>query len=93
VSSTLGGVGLASAGSTRWGGSIGTGFEYGFSPGWSVGVEYDHLMMNAQDFAVPIAAPVIGGSIGRVTQNVDIATVRVNYRFNWGGGGSLFPSY
>jgi len=36
---------------------------------------------------------VIGGSIGRVTQNVDIATVRVNYRFNWGGGGSLFPSY
>jgi outer membrane immunogenic protein len=86
VSSTLGGLGLASAGSTRWGGSIGTGFEYGFSPGWSVGVEYDHLMMDAQDFVVPVAVPVVGGSVARVNQDVDMVTVRVNYRFNWGGG-------
>jgi len=94
VSSTLGGIGLASGSSTQWGGSVGTGFEYGFSPGWSVGVEYDHLMMDARDFLVlPVTTPLVGGSIARVTQGVDIATVRVNYRFNWGGGGSLFPSY
>jgi outer membrane immunogenic protein len=93
LSSTFGGIGLASASSTRWGGTVGTGFEYGFSPGWSVGVEYDHLMMDAQDFLVSGAVPVVGGSVARVTQGVDIATVRVNYRFNWGGGGSLFPSY
>jgi outer membrane immunogenic protein len=95
VSSTIGGLGIASAGSTRWGGSVGTGFEYGFSPGWSVGVEYDRLMMDAQNFVVPVAAPLVGGSLARVTQGVDIATVRVNYRFNWGGGGggSLFPNY
>jgi outer membrane immunogenic protein len=65
---------------------VGTGFEYGFSPNWSVGFEYDHLMMNSQDFIVPVAVPVVGGSLAHVTQGVDIATVRVNYRFNWGGG-------
>jgi outer membrane immunogenic protein len=92
VSSTIGGLGLASAGSTRWGGSVGTGFEYGFTPNWSVGFEYDHLMMGAQDFALPIATPLPGGSLAHVTQGVDIATVRVNYRFNWGGG-SLVPNY
>jgi outer membrane immunogenic protein len=84
VSSTIGGLGLASAGSTRWGGSVGTGFEYGFTPNWSVGVEYDHLMMGAQDFVLPVATPLLGGSLAHVTQGVDIATVRVNYRFDWG---------
>jgi outer membrane immunogenic protein len=95
VSSTLGGIGLASAGSTHWGGSIGTGFEYGFTPNWSLGFEYDHLMMSAQDFVLPVATPVLGGALAHVNQRVDIATVRVNYRFNWagGGGGSLFPNY
>ena len=39
------GVGLASAGHTRWGGALGVGWEYGFAPNWSVGVEYDHLWM------------------------------------------------
>src|SRR6266571_7345620 len=34
--------------STRWGGTIGAGLEYGFAPNWSVGVEYDHLFMQDQ---------------------------------------------
>ena len=42
---TLTGIELASASSTRWGGTVGVGFEYGFAPNWSVGVEYDHLFM------------------------------------------------
>lgn len=29
--------------STRWGGTVGVGFEYGFTPNWSFGAEYDHL--------------------------------------------------
>src|SRR5712672_4410302 len=40
VSSTLGGVGIASASSTRWGGTVGVGVEYGFSPNWTAGIEY-----------------------------------------------------
>ena len=42
---TLTGIELASASSTRWGGVVGVGFEYGFAPNWSVGLEYDHLFM------------------------------------------------
>ena len=41
----LTGVELASASATRWGGTVGVGFEYGFTPNWSFGVEYDHLFM------------------------------------------------
>src|SRR6476619_6615001 len=31
--------------STRWGGTVGVGWEYGFAPNWSLGIEYDHLFM------------------------------------------------
>src|SRR5213080_2046163 len=36
-----GGVLLASANETRWGGAVGGGFEFGFAPNWSAGFEYD----------------------------------------------------
>ena len=42
---TLTGIELASASATRWGGTVGVGFEYGFTPNWSFGVEYNHLFM------------------------------------------------
>ena len=42
---TFTGIELASASATRWGGTVGVGFEYGFAPNWSFGVEYDHLFM------------------------------------------------
>ena len=45
VLTTLGNVELASVSATRWGGVVGVGFEYGFAPNWSFGVEYDHLFM------------------------------------------------
>jgi outer membrane immunogenic protein len=85
VSSTVGGIGLASANSTRWGGALGTGFEYGFTPNWSVGLEYDHLFMGGTDYSFPIANRLLIGALSRITQDVDMVTVRVNYRFNWGG--------
>ena len=49
ILTTLTGVELASASSTRWGGTIGVGFEYGFAPNWSFGIEYDHC-----SWAMPI---------------------------------------
>ena len=45
ILSTLTGNELASASSTRWGGVVGVGWEWGFAPNWSVGIEYDHLFM------------------------------------------------
>jgi outer membrane immunogenic protein len=50
VLSTATGIGLASASTTRWGGVVGTGFEYAFAPNWSVGFERcDHSCRPAVD--------------------------------------------
>ena len=82
VLDTLTGVELASASATRWGGAVGVGFEYGFAPNWSFGVEYDHLFMGDTNNTF-IVAPVFNN---RVSQDVDMVTLRVNYRF--GGFGA-----
>ena len=92
VSSTATGIGLATASSTRWGGAIGTGFEYGFGPNWSVGFEYDHLFMGAADYVFVGSAPLITGAINHVTQDVDMFTVRFNYRFG-GFGAPVVAKY
>src|SRR3954467_9256661 len=42
---TATGIGLVSSSATRWGGTVGVGFEYGFAPNWSIGAEYNHLWM------------------------------------------------
>jgi len=80
---TNAGVLMAATGElNRWGGAIGAGFEYGFAPNWSVGVEYDHLFTGRHnaDFYSPagvyLGTPKVGG-------DTDLVTARVNYR--WGG--------
>lgn len=67
---------------TRWGGTIGVGLEYGFAPNWSVAVEYDHLFMGNRTLNFTTPGGVLS-TIDRVSQDVDLATVRLNYR--WGG--------
>jgi len=79
----FGGVQFDQAKETRWGGAVGTGLEVGFAPNWSVGVEYDHLFMGNRNVTFT-ATP--GGAFSRtdnIRQDVDMGTVRVNYR--WGG--------
>jgi len=73
---------IDSATDTRWGGAIGTGVEVGFAPNWSVGVEYDHLFMGTRNInaLTPLGA---FSTTDRIRQDVDLGTVRVNYR--WGG--------
>jgi outer membrane immunogenic protein len=82
------GVVIDRATETRWGGSIGAGFEYGFAPNWSVGVEYDHMFMGRDDnsFTAVILVPGLNTRTDSIRQDVDLATVRVNYRF---GGPAL----
>ncbi len=83
IATTAGNVTLANANDdTRWGGVVGVGLEYGFAPNWSAAIEYDHLFM--QDRTTTFTA-VGGGFFGneRIRQDVDLVTVRVNYR--WGG--------
>jgi outer membrane immunogenic protein len=59
------------------------GWEYGFAPNWSVGVEYDHLWMGRDNSS--FAGVVTPGGVtllgDGVKQDVDMVTVRFNYRF------------
>jgi outer membrane immunogenic protein len=89
INTTLGGVGLYSASSTRWGGSLGVGFEYGFTPNWTAGIEYDHLWMGSSNNSFSVAIPAIAAAANRISQDVDMVTVRVNYKF----GGPVVARY
>jgi outer membrane immunogenic protein len=94
ISSTATGADLVSANSTRWGGVVGTGFEYAFTPNWSVGFEYDHLFLGGSDLACGsnIAACANINVLSRFSQAVDLFTVRFNYRFG-GFAGPVVARY
>jgi outer membrane immunogenic protein len=86
---SVGGTVGARATESRWGGVVGAGLEFGFAPNWSLGVEYDHLFMGNRTLGLYSTGfvPVVGtaGTLvgtNRMAQDVDLVTVRVNYR--WG---------
>jgi outer membrane immunogenic protein len=77
---------------TRWGGVVGAGLEYGFSPNWSVAVEYDHMFMGNRNITTAgVGAFAFQGSerVDNIRQDVDLVTVRLNYRF----GGPVVARY
>ncbi|MCA6120455.1 outer membrane beta-barrel protein [Bradyrhizobium sp. WSM 1704] len=76
------GVLAGSADDTRWGGSVGAGIEVGFAPNWTAGIEYNHLFMEDHDYTLRTPAGALFSTI-RERQDVDLVTVRVNYK--WGG--------
>jgi outer membrane immunogenic protein len=83
---------LVAGSDTRWGGTVGAGVEFGFAPNWSVGLEYDHLFMGSKRVVLNAVAPFIGaqpGLVNSIRQDVDVATVRVNYTF----GGPVVARY
>jgi outer membrane immunogenic protein len=65
---------------TRWGGAVGAGVEFKFAPNWSTGLEYDHLFMGTDSVTFPASAIAVTRS-DNIRQDVDIGTVRLNYRF------------
>jgi outer membrane immunogenic protein len=80
---TATGVAFDQATETRWGGTVGTGIEFSFAPSWSVGVEYDHLFMGNRTLSFVAVGTGAASRSDSIKQDVDMATVRVNYR--WGG--------
>jgi len=74
---------IDTANETRWGGTVGVGFEFGVVPNLSIAFEYDHLFMGARDVNFPIA-----GS-DHIGQDVDLFTARFNYR----SGGPALARY
>ena len=80
---TAAGANVDSASSTRWGGTVGAGLEYGFAPNWSVGVEYNHIFLGGKDIAFA------SGAVDHIKQDVDMGLVRLNYKF----GGPILGRY
>ncbi|MES5486714.1 outer membrane beta-barrel protein [Bradyrhizobium sp. INPA03-11B] len=78
LSTAATGAEFARSDNLRWGGALGAGLEVGFAPNWSFGVEYDHLFMQDND----IIFTASGGSGDRIQQDVDLVTVRLNYKFS-----------
>jgi outer membrane immunogenic protein len=72
---TVSAVTTLTADETRWGASVGAGFEYAFAPNWSAGLEYNHLFMGKHtvDFAPGVS--------DRIKLDTDVFTGRINYRF------------
>jgi len=85
---TATGIQFNQASDTRWGGAVGTGIEFGFAPNWSVAVEYDHLFMGGPQVVFPASTIAVTRS-DNIRQDVDMGTVRVNYRF----GGPVVANY
>jgi outer membrane immunogenic protein len=88
TSFTATGVVYNQASDTRWGGAVGTGLEFGFAPNWSVAIEYDHLFMGSPSIVFPASAIAVTRS-DNISQDVDMGTVRLNYRF----GGPIVAKY
>jgi len=85
------GVGLAFAERTRWGGVVGAGIEYGFTPNWSAGLEWDYLFRtnDSNTWATPLLAPAITSITTNTGTGVNMLTLRVNYKF----GGPVVARY
>ena len=76
------GVVAGSASETRWGATVGAGLEIGFAQNWSIGAEYNHIFLGSHDFT--LSSAFLGGvDTLRISQDVDMGLVRLNYR--WGG--------
>jgi outer membrane immunogenic protein len=93
---TATGLIAATASDTRAGGAVGAGLEYGFFPGWSVAVEYDHFFMGSRNLAFSSLGNIAGLPLAnatvvteRIRQDLDLVTVRVNYTF----GGPAIAKY
>jgi outer membrane immunogenic protein len=82
---TATGANVGTASDTRWGATVGAGVEFGFAPNWSVAFEYNHIFLD--DRNLTFVSPA--STIDRISQDVDMVTARINYRF----GGPIVAKY
>jgi len=76
---------------TLTGGTVGAGLEYGITDNLSLGVEYRYSKFSHETFVFPTAFAV------PLTADTDLTThevtARLNWRFNWFGGGPVAARY
>jgi outer membrane immunogenic protein len=91
-------VATASLSDTRNGWTAGAGLEWGITENLSVKLEYDYLDFGTKTYTYTLANP-INAVILPVTTPVSaqsqthMITAGLNYRFTWGGGGSVSSQY
>ncbi len=89
ISSTVLGLTTVEASSTRWGGTVGVGFEYLFTPNWSAGIEWDYLFMGKNNNSFSCTATCAAFVNNQIDQSINMVTLRVNYKF----GGPVVARY
>jgi len=77
---------VRSASGSQWGGTVGVGLDVGFAPNWSVGVEWNHIFLGDKNVNLANATDF---RVDRVSQDIDMALVRLNYKF----GGPIVARY
>jgi outer membrane immunogenic protein len=89
LSATLVGNGLLfpavsiSADKTLIGATIGGGFEYAFSPNWSLGVEYRFTKFDRENFGLGNVLVVAPAVLAPFAANAELETHEVTARINW----------
>jgi outer membrane immunogenic protein len=88
IFNTITGIGLLQADRTRWGGTVGVGWEYGFAPNWTAGIEYDYLFResDSRTFLTPNLG--VASLTANTRSDISMITARINYKFGgYGYGG------
>jgi outer membrane immunogenic protein len=71
----------------RSGWIVGAGIEWGFAPGWSAKIEYEHFDFGSTAYFSNHISATTGAfttSFISSTEKIDLVKGGINYRFNWG---------
>jgi outer membrane immunogenic protein len=82
------GASYATVTSNKLGATVGVGLDYGITPNWTVGLEYDYLSMGNANNSFSCSA-VCASAANTISQSINMFTVRVNYKF----GGPVVARY
>jgi outer membrane immunogenic protein len=69
---------------TRTGWMVGVGLEYGFTPNWSIKVEYNFMDFGNDTFNLVLPGTGVVSSVEDIDQQLHVVKAGINYRFNWG---------
>ena len=92
IFNTLTGIGFAQANRTRWGGTVGVGWEYGFAPNWTAGIEYDHIFSESDSRTFLTPNLTVTSITANTSTDINMITGRISYKFG-GYGGPVVAKY
>jgi outer membrane immunogenic protein len=69
---------------SRTGWTVGAGVEYGFTPNWSLKLEYNYMDFGNDTFDLVIPGTGTIFTVADIDQQVHVLKGGINYRFNWG---------